>query len=428
MYKIVIETNSIVKIGMRYNIMLLSGCVIVKNEAALLDGCLKSLSKFVDELIVVDNGSTDDSVNVAKSYNATVINLPDANHDGGRNAYIQAAKGDWIVVLDADERILYDDGIKIRAALINSHEDLLLGYYLPRYDYLGNGKWAYIHLLRLFKRDNNVYYERINAHASVGESIADHNGTINILNVAIHHLDIILPQRTKYKRQRNIRRITAEINEAKRNNREYSVFLHCFLGLEYTAANRFDDAKLEYQKAIDSNDEEAIAEGKIFYAQTCLRIKDYITAKKYAIDVLHNHPIRYEKSLFILAEIAVCQERMEDAISIATIALQQYPQFAHWYVNLAFLLKDTNIEKSRQCIEKAIELNPFLLERIIYNPGEKPNIFEQQSSFLSITGNIFDILIRYYDVKKDYYNKAIWEKKYESTIPNSTGTDVSYIE
>lgn len=401
--------------------MLLSGCVIVKNEAALLDGCLNSLSKFVDELVVVDNGSTDDSINVAKRYNANVISMPDANHDGGRNAYIQAAKGDWIIVLDADERILYEDGLKIRSSLVNSHEDLLLGFLLPRYDYLGDGKWAYINILRLFKRDDNVYYNKLNAHASVAKSITRHNGKISFLNAAIHHLDILLPARTKNKRERNIRRITSDIYESQENNREYNMFLHCFLGLEYAAANRFDDAKLEYQKAINSHNEEAIAEGKIFFAQTCLQLKDYVTAKNYAVDVLQNHPERYEKSLFTLAQIAVCQGRMNDAISIATIALKQYPQMVHWYINMAFLLKDTNIEKSKQCIEKAIELNPYLLESIIYNKGEKPNIFEQQSSFLSITGNIFDIMIRYYDIISDYSKKTFWENEYKKVVCNYTG-------
>ena len=83
---------------------------------------------------------------------------------------------------------------------------------------------------------------------------------------------------------------------------------------------------------------------------------------------------------------------------------------------MAFLVKDTNLEKSKQCVEKAIELNPYLLEKIIYNQGERPNIFEQQTSFLSITGNIFDIMIHYYDITGDDSKKIFWNHEYEKMI------------
>lgn len=396
--------------------MLLSGCVIVKNEAKLLDGCLQSLHEFVDEIVVVDNGSTDNSAEVAGKYNANIIYLPEANHDGGRSAYVNAAKSDWIIVLDADERITKEDGKKIRDFLIKQENNNLLGCLLPRYDYLGDGKWAYINILRLFQNDKKVYYNKINAHASVAKSIQDNKGEIGFFPASIHHIDVLLPSRTKNKRERNIKRIKTDIDTSIKNGIHYNMFLHCFLGLEYTAAENYQDAVKEYSKAMESDNNEAIAEGKIFYAQAMIKCGKYKLAQELALNALVNNKERCEKALFILAEINIRRRYYDNAISIAKFAVNKYPYMAHWYINLAFLYRDTDIGKSKDLIEKAIKINPYLLESIIYNYGEKPNIFEQQTSFLSITGTVFDILIQYYDEQRDIESKNYWQKEYDRIV------------
>ncbi|MEE1308446.1 MAG: glycosyltransferase family 2 protein, partial [Anaerovibrio sp.] len=84
--------------------MKLSACVIVKNEAANLPQWLSCMSRVADEMIVVDTGSTDDTVELAEAAGAKVYYFAWCNDfAAAKNYAIEQAAGDWILFLDADE-------------------------------------------------------------------------------------------------------------------------------------------------------------------------------------------------------------------------------------------------------------------------------------------------------------------------------------
>lgn len=88
---------------------LISLCMIVKNEAENLPRCLASAKPFVDEMIVVDTGSEDNTVEIAKSYGAKVSNFKWCDDfSAARNYSLSLASGDWILVLDGDEELLVE--------------------------------------------------------------------------------------------------------------------------------------------------------------------------------------------------------------------------------------------------------------------------------------------------------------------------------
>jgi tetratricopeptide (TPR) repeat protein len=89
---------------------LLSLCMIVKNEAASLSPCLMSVKPYVDELIVVDTGSTDNSIEIAQSLDAQIYPFEWCNNfAAARNYSLTKASGEWILVLDADEELKVKD-------------------------------------------------------------------------------------------------------------------------------------------------------------------------------------------------------------------------------------------------------------------------------------------------------------------------------
>jgi len=84
----------------------ITACLIVKNEQAFLDGCLASLDERVDEIVVVDTGSTDDSLGIATRHGAWLIETPWRNDfAAARNIGVDAASSEWILYIDADERL-----------------------------------------------------------------------------------------------------------------------------------------------------------------------------------------------------------------------------------------------------------------------------------------------------------------------------------
>src|ERR1043165_7712525 len=82
----------------------LSLALIVKNEARCLARCLESVRGILDEIVVVDTGSTDDTASIAKRYGAKISNFAwKDDFSIARNFALEQATGDWILVLDADE-------------------------------------------------------------------------------------------------------------------------------------------------------------------------------------------------------------------------------------------------------------------------------------------------------------------------------------
>ena len=92
-------------------------CMIVKDEEEMLPGCLEAVAGAVDEMIIVDTGSTDRTVEIAESFGAKVIHFPwNGSFSDARNVGLEHATGDWVVYLDADEHLVPEDAPKIRDA------------------------------------------------------------------------------------------------------------------------------------------------------------------------------------------------------------------------------------------------------------------------------------------------------------------------
>lgn len=117
--------------------MKISAIILSKNEEAKITDCLESL-KFADEIILIDNGSSDNTCNIAKKFNAKIYryNFNDFSHL--RNKGKEHSSGDWLLYLDADERITPDLEKKIREAVKDENFN---AYKINRVNYYYNLKW-----------------------------------------------------------------------------------------------------------------------------------------------------------------------------------------------------------------------------------------------------------------------------------------------
>lgn len=137
----------------------LSAILIVRNEAANLRDCLQSLA-FADEIIVLDSGSTDDTLAIAHAMGARVSVSPDWPGFGPqKNRALQLATGDWVLSVDADERVSAELAAEIHQAMQAGEHAL---YEMPRRSWFC-GQWVYHsgwwpdRVTRLFRRDSACF-------------------------------------------------------------------------------------------------------------------------------------------------------------------------------------------------------------------------------------------------------------------------------
>lgn len=115
--------------------MLLSLCMIVKNEEEYLERCLESVKHVVDEMVIVDTGSTDKTKAICRQYAARIYDFTwTESFAEARNFGIAKAKGDWILWLDADEKLKLANTAEFKRTLALTEKDIWL---IPLINYYG---------------------------------------------------------------------------------------------------------------------------------------------------------------------------------------------------------------------------------------------------------------------------------------------------
>ena len=106
--------------------MKISACLITKDEEKNIEQCLKSIEGIVDEIIIVDTGSNDNTVNVAKRYSNKIFHYVwEDDFSKARNFAIEKANGDYILFLDADDYLALDALRKLSNKISQSSSDVI---------------------------------------------------------------------------------------------------------------------------------------------------------------------------------------------------------------------------------------------------------------------------------------------------------------
>jgi glycosyltransferase involved in cell wall biosynthesis len=179
-------------------------CMIVKDEQAHLARCLHSVAPVVDEIVIVDTGSTDRTRDIATAFGARVADVPwTDDFSAARNAALELARCEWILVLDADEVISVQDHDRLRQTIraatkspaafrmrtrnYTRHVNAV-GWHANTGEYPeeeGPG-WIPSDKVRLFTRDERIRF-RYPVHELVEPSLRDAGIAIDRCDVPVHH-------------------------------------------------------------------------------------------------------------------------------------------------------------------------------------------------------------------------------------------------
>lgn len=183
----------------------ISLCMIVKDEAKTIKRAIESVKLIVDEIIVVDTGSTDGTAEIAKSLGANIYHFKwNDNFSEARNFSLKHSTKDWILILDADESISYYDLFYIKEN-VSANKEEFLGFALIQRDYFNDMILGGIRcendfyeeskpyvcyktqqICRIIKNTRTVYFS-YPVYELAEEAIKQNGGEFAYMDIPIHH-------------------------------------------------------------------------------------------------------------------------------------------------------------------------------------------------------------------------------------------------
>lgn len=345
--------------------------MIVRDEEKYLPECLESVKGFADEIVVVDTGSTDKTIEIAESYGAKVYHYEwNDNFSDARNKSIDMATCDWIFILDADERLDEQSKSVIRQGIDEGKYDIFSIFQSSRCRDYSDVETNYYNseTIRIWRKCPSIRYE-----GRVHEAISN-NGDVNVdgatINAVIYHegyLPEIIEQR--HKDERNIKLMQIELD----NNPDSLHYIFHMAKQHHTSRN-YEQA-LAYFKSAEkllSPKHNKLATSVYSYIAsincTLGRCKEALDALDQAEKRGIKHPeISYNKgrTLLIMGRYEEALDCFKEAINVKQRAkwgdLSVCDYKADWGTSAALLgLKkfDKAIEKARQVLEKNPDYHP----------------------------------------------------------------------
>lgn len=374
--------------------MSLSLCMIVRDEAENLPSCLNSVKTAVDEMVLLDTGSRDETVAIAQSFGAQVHHFDWCDDfSAARNAALQYVTGDWILVLDADERL--DPGIVPKLKQVMQLKNCLV-VNLVRQE-IGAAQSPYSLVSRLFRRHPEIQFSRP-YHAMVDDSVAailqrePRWQVVELPDVAILHdgyQAVAIASRDKLQKARmtmerflakhpgdpyvcsKLGALYVQINKvnygiellerglkSRQADPPVCYELHYHLGIAYSRLQHLDQAGMHYQSAIKQPILPRLKLGAYNNLGNLRKASGDLTGAK----AVYEQALRVDPSFVMghynLGMVLKAMGQLEEAIAHYQQAIQLNPNYAEAYQNLGVtLLKLGKVAESLAAFERAIALH-----------------------------------------------------------------------
>jgi len=288
----------------------ISACMIAKDEQELLPQCLDSIKGFVDEIILVDTGSTDDTVKIAESYGAKVYHHPWQNDFSlHRNQSIQYSTGDWIMIIDCDEQVVSQidrDEFHGRLSKLPDQVAGLIVNVVEQRDEAETTPWLGA---RFFRRSSGIHYKGAVHNKSVFQ------GGCAGSDIKFYHYGYSLsPDKMKAKRQRTTALLMGRLSN---NDKDHTALY--YLTQMMIGERRYKEAEeygLRFFACVPVHPEEWQFYGVMYFymAWATLHLEDGTKAMAWAKKGLDYYPDDPDLN-YVMARIGY-QAKIDDILSI----------------------------------------------------------------------------------------------------------------
>ncbi|RDE36280.1 glycosyltransferase [Parageobacillus thermoglucosidasius] len=352
----------------------LSLCMIVKNEEKVLSRCLDSVYGIVDEIVIVDTGSTDSTEEIALKYVDQIYKFEWTNSFAdARNYAQQLANGEWILVLDADEYVDRDN-LQEMINVLKQTDEHVDAYDVTIYNFMGvYGERVLQHRsTRLYRNSPNIRYYRAIHEQLRKENGQPLNSMLGILNVYHSgYMHQAVTEKDKHKRN-------APLIEKELQNRENVAFDYFNLGNEYLSKGEVEKALESFVKAYKQKNDFRLSWVSFCVVQIVLCLK-YLERFEDALNVIadaENIYIATADFKYLKGEIYYLQHRYDDAAEELNDLIQNKDKYTHVIKTFEYLEYDPHI----------------LLGHIYKYKGDMQRAVQHYTSALSVNNKSYEAL------------------------------------
>lgn len=228
--------------------------MIVRDSARTLDACLSSIRPWVDEIVVVDTGSIDDSPEIARRYGARVSHFPWCDSFSlARNESLRLARGEWLFWMDSDDTIDEVNGRKLRDLAAQSFDDSVLGFVMqvhcPGAGDAAKDDVTVVDHVKVIRNHRGLSFEN-RIHEQVLPSIRRAGGTVVCTDIfVVHSGHDHSPNGQAKKHARDLRLLEMELADCP--GHPFTLFN---LGMTYTDMGEFDKSAEYLTRCIDRSE------------------------------------------------------------------------------------------------------------------------------------------------------------------------------
>ena len=216
--------------------------MIVRNNAGTIRACLESIKPWVDEIIVIDTGSTDDTPRIAAELGARVYHFPwPDSFSIARNESLKYAQGRWIFWMDSDDTIPQECGKQLRELVLKETASEILGYVMqvhcpgPGQD--GEDEVTVVDHIKLFRNRPDLRFEH-RIHEQILPAINRAGGKVEFTDLYVVHSGYDhSPEGQRRKLERDLKLLHLELGEWP--NHPFTLFN---LGMTYTDTKHYEEA------------------------------------------------------------------------------------------------------------------------------------------------------------------------------------------